>query len=305
MDHTEEDNDYLIPETPLPPIPPGTAVPGVLMSLVVPGIGRFRSGHYLRGIFWFIVTGVACFGSLFAIAHESVPLIAGVLLLPVALGVYVWMLIDCGRPGRTPAWIWLVFSLVVGGFIAALFLIGPRSLTIARPFKIPTGGMEPTLMGYHEGGLPPDQVIVNRASYLFKDPQRGDVVVFETSDIPGIMQPGDGPKMYYVQRLVGLPGERIEIKEGSVFADGRKLGIEDGMPAEIRYSNLNSHYGGPNRGGNFSNGGYIVGDGEYFMLGDNSQNSADSRLWGNVPRAAVYGKVTKIYLPLSRRGPVK
>ncbi len=151
--------------------------------------------------------------------------------------------------------------------------------TFARAFKISTDSKAPTFYGYMKHG-PGDHVVVNRLSYLFANPQRGDIVVFDCSEIPDLNRQ---EKTYYVFRVLGLPGERIEIKDGQIVVDGRALGQEDGVPR----SQGNGHL--PK-----------LADSEYLVLGDNTENSFDNRYWGPVPRSAIIGKATRIYYPFSR-----
>ena len=94
-----------------------------------------------------------------------------------------------------------------------------------------------------------------------------------------------------------MPGERIEIRDGSVFANGVRLTERDGIPP-IRFVTraVVEHAAGA------STASYDVDKGGYFVLGDNSSNSLDSRFFGCVPRQNVYGKVTAIYYPFSRAG---
>jgi signal peptidase I len=95
--------------------------------------------------------------------------------------------------------------------------------------------------------------------------------------------------------VVGLPGERIEIRDGHLFADGRQLNENNGIPTVLYYSVPTSLTNSFNSGGI-----YLVPDDAYFVLGDNSRKSFDSRYWGYVPRTNIYGRVSRIYYPFSR-----
>jgi len=122
------------------------------------------------------------------------------------------------------------------------------------------------------------------------------VIVFSASQIAGIRdQLGGEKEVFYMKRLVGLPGERIRIADGKLFANGKLLGESDGIP-EITYTEPAGTPSSARRDGQE----FLVGPDEYFALGDNSPNSYDSRYWGCVPASAVYGKVTMIYYPFSR-----
>ena len=155
--------------------------------------------------------------------------------------------------------------------------------------------MEPTLRGSKDGQKP-DCCVVDKIIYRFTKPKRGDIVVFSSAGISAFTN-----ETYYVKRLVGLPGERIEINDNAVYLDGRRLAEEDGIPsfdyfpAHPQYPSATLKEGGA----------FVVGTDEYFVLGDNSANSFDSRYWGGVPATNVIGKVSKIYYPFSRMGRVK
>lgn len=135
--------------------------------------------------------------------------------------------------------------------------------------QVPTESMETTVMTG-------DRIIINRLAYLAEKPQRGDIVSF--------IFPDDG-KTPYLKRIMGLPGETIEGKSGSIFINGELL--EDSYTDEISYDDF-----GP----------YTVPDGSYFMMGDNRNNSYDSRYWENkfVKLEDIMGKAEVSYYPHPR-----
>ena len=131
---------------------------------------------------------------------------------------------------------------------------------------VPSSSMEKTIMTG-------DRVIGNRLAYSFSEPERGDIIIFKFPD--------DESKLY-IKRLIGLPGETVEIKEGKVFVDGEAL--------DEPYLTVTTE-------GTF--GPYTVPEGHYFMLGDNRNNSADSRYWNNtyLAREKIVGKAVFKYWP--------
>ncbi|KJR99615.1 MAG: signal peptidase I [Peptococcaceae bacterium BRH_c4a] len=139
---------------------------------------------------------------------------------------------------------------------------------ILQPFFIPTGSMEPNLMVQ-------DHIIVNKVNYRFWEPQRGDIVVFR--------YPVD-PKRDFVKRLIGKPGERVEIRNSQLYIDGSIVN-ENYLPEGLRF-----HDFGPVK----------VPENSYLMLGDNRNNSDDSRVWGTLPKDLIIGKAVLIYWPLDR-----
>lgn len=262
--------------------------PGVVFSLLVPGFGLVRAGKFGRAFGWFasLYLGALLFAVVFA--SEKIPLVGGLAALFLLMAAIIWMLIDSFRPGRMTTRRWISFTLV---FIASVLLPPPGSLA-SKNFKMPSSSMEPTLLGAREGSTP-DHVVVDRLAYRFSKPRRGDLIVFGTSMIQGIPDYGNVGETYFVKRLVGLPGETIELHDGAVYADGKLLTEADGVPP-IRYE--------PRLGSTSGSATFKVGDEEYFTLGDNTANSWDSRHWGNVPVSALIGKITKIYYPFSRIG---
>jgi len=138
---------------------------------------------------------------------------------------------------------------------------------IVQAFFIPSRSMEPTLE-------PGDRILVNKFIYRFQEPQHGDIIVFKF--------PLD-PKRDFIKRVIALENEKIEIKDGVVYVNDQE--IEEPYLKEIFLANY-----GP----------YQVPAGHLFMLGDNRNNSEDSRFWGALPRQNVVGKATVIYWPVFR-----
>lgn len=141
---------------------------------------------------------------------------------------------------------------------------------VLQVFSIPSESMEPTL-------LVGDRIAVERVSYRFREPARGDVVVF---------MGGPGQPPHLVKRLIGLPGDRIEIVDGEVRVNGEALA----EPYVVRPDGRSS---GP----------YTVPVGHLFFLGDNRGHSDDSRYGlGYVPRERVVGRAVVRIWPLGRLG---
>ena len=134
--------------------------------------------------------------------------------------------------------------------------------------QVPTGSMIPVVE-------PGDRLIVNRLAYLFEAPKRGDIVMFAFPD---------DEKDNYLKRIIGLPGEKVEIKDGLVYINDSK------KPLDEPYIN-----DPPN--GNY--GPYNVPEGCYFMLGDNRDESKDARFWENkfVKKEKIVGKAWLKYYP--------
>ncbi|MBI1871401.1 MAG: signal peptidase I [Chlamydiae bacterium] len=164
---------------------------------------------------------------------------------------------------------------------------------IVQAFKIPTGSMEPTLHGDPKKG---DRVLVNKFVYSMNEPERGDIVVFKTVNISGLDYKKD-----YIKRLVGLPGDTIKIEAGKIYVNGKVL-TEPEIFKEIYYTNTEVMKRPSGTEGQYGLEGIPVQvpPDHYFVLGDNSPVSRDSRWWGFVPRENLIGKAFMIYWPIPR-----
>jgi len=157
-----------------------------------------------------------------------------------------------------------IFSWIMVFVIAIALALFINRFILYR-VSSPTPSMENTFMVN-------DKVFIFRLAYLFSDPKRGDIVVFEAPD---------KPEEDYIKRIIGLPGDTIEIKEGVVYINGEPL-EENYLREPMREENF-----GP----------VVVPDGHYFMMGDNRNNSHDSRYWNKkfVARKKIRGKAVLKY----------
>jgi signal peptidase I len=179
----------------------------------------------------------------------------------------------------------------VESIIVAFLLAMVIRTFIVQAFKIPTGSMKPTLK---EGDL----ILVNKFIYgakvpftkwripSFRQPKRGDVIVF--------IYPPERKKNF-IKRMVGFPGETVEIKNSKIYINNQPL---------LDYTFSQREY--YNRG-EFGNEGQkvVIPKDCYFVLGDNSAHSMDSRFWGFVPQDNILGKAILVYWPLTRIRMVK
>lgn len=177
---------------------------------------------------------------------------------------------------------WLVTIAVALAFVLAF------QAEVAKPYRIPSPSMEPTLhcarpVANCEGRFS-DRVIADRLAYRFRDPERGEIVVFEAPASADRCGPRDGGSPF-VKRIVGLPGEVVSERNGLIYIDGDRL-VEP--------------YIAPDRRGHESGTWPRVPAGHYFVLGDNRTLSCDSRTWGTVPRSSLIGPVALTYWPPRR-----
>ncbi len=180
----------------------------------------------------------------------------------------------------------LDWLLTIAIAIAAVLAI---KAYVVNPYRIPSSSMEPTLHCARsdlDTGCEArfsDRVLANRFIYKFKDPERGDIIVFDTP--PEAIRCNAGGT--FVKRLIGLPGERFSMRDGVVFVNGKPLD-EPYLPAGARDDDDRKEQRIP--------------EGHYFMMGDNRPGSCDSRVWGSVPRENIIGKVFAVYWPPQRIG---
>ncbi|MGK0184994.1 MAG: signal peptidase I [Verrucomicrobiales bacterium] len=144
-----------------------------------------------------------------------------------------------------------------------------------------------------------DQVLVNKISYHFRRPKRGEVFVFNTRGINDLMVDNNGrPKLstHYIKRLCGVPGDKFDVNPPQLLINN-KVATEPGMAA-VMGRNEGKFHGYTNQGDWLHD---TLEDGEYLALGDNSANSFDSRGWGAVPEKDIVGPAWVVYWPFKSR----
>jgi signal peptidase I len=183
-----------------------------------------------------------------------------------------------------PNKLFIGLALAAGIWFAVILVL--RICGLLKPFVVPTGGMATALS-------PGDHVMMEGVTYLARHPRRGEVVVFKTDGVVPLKQ-----ATYFVQRIAGEPGERLKISDGALFINGQRLVLSNAvgeltyrLPAKAEHLAVNTDVQVP--------------DDCYFLLGDNSENSFDSRFWGCVPRKNIMGRIWFCYRPFNRAGTVK
>jgi signal peptidase I len=210
-------------------------------------------------------------------------------------------------------------GVLVSLLFLAYLLIGPRT------FDVVSASMEPTLMSHDEGvniysgenyhDTIHDHILVSSSAYWFQAPQFGDIILFQApkqADFLNLIAHQPPQEALLVQRIIGLPGDTIEIRAGTAIKNGKQA------PAGIVYRNgtpLEEYTDGKPPG-------YIkepmyfpqpsnvkfgvdkplkLGPEAYFVMGDNRNDSNDSRYWGTLERSRILGKVKSILSPPERR----
>ncbi|MDJ0728914.1 MAG: signal peptidase I [Crocosphaera sp.] len=172
-------------------------------------------------------------------------------------------------PKKENPWVELAQTVVT----AVILAFGIRTF-VAEARYIPSSSMEPTLEIN-------DRLIIEKLSYHFREPVRGDVVVFHPTD----RLKDEGFHEAFIKRIIGLPGETVQVKEGKVYINGSE--ITEKYIAEDP---------------NYDYGPKVVPEGEYLVLGDNRNNSLDSHYWGFVPKDKIIGKAFVRFWPFNRLG---
>ncbi|MEA5535158.1 signal peptidase I [Crocosphaera sp. XPORK-15E] len=173
------------------------------------------------------------------------------------------------NPPQENPWVELTKTVVT----AVILALGIRTF-VAEARYIPSSSMEPTLEIN-------DRLIIEKLSYHFKEPVRGDVVVFNPTKALEAQDFHDA----FIKRIIGLPGESIEVKSGHVYVNDQRI-AEKYIAEDPEYNY------GP----------VTVPPGQYLVLGDNRNNSYDSHYWGFVPKDKIIGKAFVRFWPFNRLG---
>ncbi len=269
---------------------------GILFNFIYPGLGQLYAGRKARAL---IIISISVLVSIAAVlglklviqpdfvitqAMATLALVLFIALIPIG----IFIIVDgylCVKKSNTALNVQqnnrtIKILAIIGCII--LFVASPGQNLAAyirnayipiKTFKIPTNSMQPTLK-------PGDRIFVDKKAYEKNVPKRWDLIVFD--------YPEDKSKSF-IQRIAGLPGEIIEIKDGKIIANGLQI------KRQTFYYNQ----------GPYGKSQITVPQNNYFTLGDNSASSRDGRYIGFVPAKNIVGKVTKIYWPPERSGKIK
>ncbi|HLK58662.1 MAG TPA: signal peptidase I [Chthonomonadaceae bacterium] len=248
------------------------------------------------------------------LANLSVGTVVMIALVLTLLRLVLMNFKTTARPGVEETMPW---ARSIAEILESLIIAGVLVFLIIRPFfvqafYIPSESMEPTLLGHdartvnkdgkdiHEDAVH-DHIFVNKLAFRMGDPQRLDIIVFKAppeadQDGPSHGQP---PKEnILIKRLIGMPGDTIEVKQS---ADGTKSQVYiNGKPLDEPYIKDPMDKDQPSTARFAVNGPLTLKPGQYFVMGDNRNNSNDSRFWGTLERQRVIGKASFIFFPFDR-----
>jgi signal peptidase I len=242
----------------------------VFLSQILPGLGHFYRQQVIVGGLFLVVGVYTAFRANFQPRLLPLP----PLIWAAACAHIYWHMTPCHSRR------WGLLALVLTGLIAGRLLIGFTPPLISHYLEqciVPSGSMQPTLQ-------------VNDRLFVWEDPdyqpELFDIVVFRVTPAAVDILLSE-PDSLMVKRIVALPGHRVEVRDGHVWVNGRAL-IEPYLEAPTGYE------WGPQ----------VVPADHMFVLGDNRNASADSHLWGFLPRRNVLGRAYKIYWPPGRIQPL-
>ena len=181
----------------------------------------------------------------------------------------------------TPWWvkIWRTQGENIRILVIALCLSFLVRILIAEPRYIPSDSMMPTL-------VVGDRLVVEKVSYNFHPPETGDVIVFQPPQ--QLQRYGYGKEQAFIKRIIALPGQTINIKNGQVYIDNQPI-KEDYIAESPAYP-----WEIPLK----------IPENQYFVMGDNRNNSNDSHVWGFLPRQNIIGRAIFRFWPFERLGPI-
>jgi signal peptidase I len=282
----------------------------VVLDIVIGGMGHAYVGKTRRALVLWLFLCVSAVVAIAGVAFSGSPLWLA-LLLPMVLNRVVFA-IDVAQlaPATYEARRWYIIARDTAMFVALSVGLALLARTfVVEAFKIPAASMNPTL-------LVGDHMFVNKAAYRFRAPEPGEVAVFQFPE---------NPEQDFVKRVIAVGGDRVRLRGGKLFINGWevprcRVGTTvipktgpTGAPSDqegtlfVEFLHGHAYLVFLDRADSDEQGPYVVPDGEYFMMGDNRNQSYDSRLWnggtgGGVPRALIKGPATVIWMSFDGAG---
>lgn len=277
-----------------------------ILSFMMPGLGQVYTGLLPRGLIWMFLCGLFSVAGLLILSHPTA--YSWTLGCAAGLGqVAIWIggAVDSHRCAlRCKAdyelkdynrWHVYVLLLLMGTGSLLSYTLYVREQMI-QPFYIPGASMYPTI-------LPHDHVIAVKNAYRDADPQRGDIVLFADPQ---------NRRLFWIKRVIAIAGDTVEVKDGNVYVNGVKLSVQAVGPGAVS-GTAGQIFHEDNNGAEYrifiSRGHFppdfpeiTVPKYECFVMGDNRNDSFDSRYVGPIPITGIYGKFEYRYWPIASGG---
>jgi signal peptidase I len=246
-----------------------------LMGLAMPGLGQIYNGELIKGISYFVILQVVyVLGFRWTVLLPDSALIVGALCTVIAvLAIYAFAIVDAYRkaerteisyqPASYNRWYFYLASWLLGWILVSGAVFGYVRNNLIQAYRIPTASMEPAI-------LPGDRILADKTAYRRMAPHKGDVVV--------LVYPDDRSKNY-IKRIEALPGETV------TGADGTKKEVPHGYVEALAGETVTGANGTQKE----------VPHGYVYVLGDNRENSYDSRQFGFIPLTDVVAKARQVY----------
>ena len=285
-----------------------------ILSLLMPGVGHAYCGKLRRGLAFGLLyaVGIPAVLGLLAYFGPASTVLFGLLMVAAALGTVAAAVVDsCRLAYRTKtdyelkayngAGVYVLLGLLIQGSNIGYTLHVRSSLFEA--FRVPAASTYPAI-------VPNDRILVDKIAYRKTDPQRGDLVIFKPPDANW--------RIHYIKRVVALPGDTAQIRDGLLYINGKELPRESVAPSAVNASevridgqvlegeffeetNGNGKYtiflAPPNYDAVVNTEAVVIPDYHCFVLGDNRNYSLDSRHFGPIPYAAIRGRADYVYWP--------
>ena len=248
-------------------------------------------GHLYLGKLWggliilAVIIGFSILNTSISLRFTQIPLVS--LLSSILIGIVQGLIVayltyrDAPIERKTNRHEIKLFLIATGAIILMNILLATTIRTfIGEARYIPAGSMTPTLAIN-------DRLIIDKLTYRFRSPERGNIIVFNPTE----QLQRDNYKDPFIKRIIGLPGDTIEVKSGKVYVNGKVL-TENYLDEAPQY-NWSSTALTPDG---------KVPEGNYIVLGDNRNNSYDSHYWGFVAQDKIIGRAIKRFWPWERRG---
>jgi len=269
------------------------SVSAVALSLLMPGLGHLYCGRIVTGLVLAFLSSISMlvfFLMLVVRTPSWTPSLA--VLLAASFSIALFAFVDSWRLARRigKSYVlkdynrWYVYTLLVLGMGTGSLVYAEYTKTrFMEAFRVPTVGMNPTIM---QG----DRILANKIAYDGRSPERGDVIVFPNPD---------NLKMTFVKRIVALEGETVELRDGALYINGKKLAREPLGPTVWEVNGTARYKIRPADGPGANFGPVTVPKHHVFTLNDNREVTQDSRSYGPIPIVGIKGRVDYIYFPFN------